>query len=190
MGQRELGRKSRHKKDKRGVRFASTTLSPSWTSLCSLFPAALLCPLNRKEYFPVETPSIALIRELFPSTKPTKKHYTDCKRGFAQKNTLHPQFTLRGEVGALINRTHNYAEVDGRESASSYEFVSAGFRDRRAWNSPKKAGLEQWSRSNTRQKINPKTQNKSWSVKLCVGEALTVFWTVSLEAINKYFLLH
>lgn len=80
----------------------------------------------------METPSTALIRELFPFAKTNKKHYTDCKRGFAQKNTLHPQFTPRGEVG---DKTHNYAKVDGittqRNFSSCFQLIFWEKRNRR-----------------------------------------------------------
>lgn len=68
-------------------------------------------------------------QRILPLYQTNKKFYTDCERGFAQKNTLLPQFTPRGEMGALINKTHNYGKIDGRGSASSQEFVPAGFRD-------------------------------------------------------------
>lgn len=79
MGQGQLGRKGRHKKDKRGVRFVSLPpyplLHPVY-KMHALFSAASLCHLNRREYFQREIPSISIIRESIPFAKTNKRQAT------------------------------------------------------------------------------------------------------------------
>lgn len=182
MGQGQLGRKTGHEKDKSGDRFAPTTLSRSWTSLYTLFPAALLCHLNRKEYFPMETPSIALTRELFPFAKTNKKHNIDWKKRICSEHSPSPIHPLPEERWELLLTWHTSMlnlMAENQPVAKSLYQQDLGTKGWPAWNIPKKAGLE-WSRSNIWQKIKPETWNKNWSVNLWVGEALTVFWTESL----------
>lgn len=76
----------------------------------------------------METPSIALIRELFPFAKPTKNITQTAKEDLLR--TLYIPSSAAGERWEILLTRHKIMLKLVAENQSGAEFVSAGFRDR------------------------------------------------------------